>query len=94
VNEIIRQEDKVSVENDGRACIANPTFVSLGLILRLSLEDVPGVKAALLGLPTTRIVYQRLSPGHLLVIEANQHTANGNYEVVQSKVGSDEACKN
>jgi hypothetical protein len=48
------------------------TMVTIGLVLRTPLESLPELKKYIVDLPLTKIVYQRLSAGHLIIAEEKQ----------------------
>ena len=45
------------------------TIVTLGIVARLPLETVPQIKKFLNELPQTRLVYQKITPGFLKIVE-------------------------
>jgi len=60
----IREDNKTGNERDD--CT---TIISVAFVLRMPLELVPQLKVFLTELQETRIVYQRVSPAHLVISE-------------------------
>lgn len=50
---------------------ADLTITSVGLVLRMPIEEVPTLKAFLKTLPNSKIVYQRITSGYLTLKETS-----------------------
>jgi hypothetical protein len=62
-------EKKIGNKKIGDKRDACTTIISVAFVLRMPLELVPQLKVFLTELQETRIVYQRVSPAHLMISE-------------------------